>query len=282
MKTYLDCFPCILRQSLEATRLSTADKEKQKKVLGRVMEYLIKSDSQLTPPHIACYVYDMVRKITGYSDPYYSIKKKYNRIALNMYPKLKNIIRNSNEPLLTAVRLAIAGNIIDFGVGNRFNLKNTLKKTLSQKFAVCRYSFFKEKLKKTKVLLYLGDNSGEIVFDKILIEEILKRYKLKIYYAVKSGPIINDATLDDANEVKMKDVAEVITTGSSAPGTILSLCSKEFKNIYDKAQLIISKGQGNYETLDTETGKNIFFLLKVKCALVAGHLRVKLGDIVFK
>ena len=288
MKTYLDCFPCFLRQALDTTRLSTDDEKIQKLALIEVMTFLVNffqsnPDEVLTPPHITCHIYRIVKEVTKCEDPYYDIKVKYNKIALNMYSNLKNIVKNSSDPLLTAIKLAIAGNIIDFGAGvGQFDLENTLKETLTQEFAICDYDLFCESLKNAKILLYFGDNAGEIVFDKILIEEILKKHNLKVYYAVKGEPVINDATIEDAKQVRMNDVAEVITTGSDAPGVILNLCSEEFLKIYNNADMIISKGQGNYETLSEEDKKNIFFLLKVKCSVVARHLKVKVGDIILK
>ncbi|MEW6556800.1 MAG: ARMT1-like domain-containing protein [Elusimicrobiota bacterium] len=280
--------PCIIRQTLDTTRLSTNDEKLHRKILVQVMSFLIDSirnnpsNETLTPPHIGRHVYKIIREITGCKDPYHDIKVKYNKIALKMYLKLKEIVKNSPDPLLTAIRLSIAGNIIDFGAGTQFDLNATLKEVLIKEFAIFHYDFFCESLNKTKTLLYLGDNAGEIVFDKILIEEVKKLHKVKVYYAVKSIPVINDVTIEDTNEVKMNDVAEIIPNGSDAPGTILDLCSKKFLKIYNSAQMIISKGQGNYETLNEENKKNTFFLLKVKCPLVAEHLEIKVGDIILK
>ena len=288
MKTYLDCIPCFLRQALDTARLSTNDEKAQRMILNQVLSFLVKffqnnSGEVPTPPHIARHIYRIIKEVTNCEDPYHEIKVKYNEIALNMYPEHKNIVENSSDPLLTAIRLAIAGNIIDFGAtGGQFDLKATLKEALTREFAIYHYDIFCDGLKKTKTLLYIGDNAGEIVFDKILIKEILKTHRLKVYYAVKSVPVINDATIEDAEQVKMNNVAEVIATGSDAPGTILNLCSEEFLKIYNNADMIISKGQGNYETLSEENKKDIFFLLKAKCALIAEHLKVKVGDIVLK
>ena len=287
MKTYLDCIPCIMRQALDAARLSTNDEKTHSIILKQVMFFLLdffqsdSLDNSLTPPELARHVYRIIKEITKCKDPYHEIKVKYNQIVLKMYSKLKNRVENSSDPLFVAIRFAIAGNIIDFGAnGGKFDLEATLKEALTLEFAVCDYDVFCDNLKVAKTLLYLGDNAGEIVFDKLLIEEILKKYKLKVYYAVKSEPVINDATKEDAMQVKMNDVAEVIDSGSDAPGTILNLCSEKFLKIYNNADIIISKGQGNYEALSEENKKEIFFLLKAKCALIARHLGVKIGDMV--
>jgi len=276
-----------MRQALDAARLSTNDEKTHSIILKQVMFFLLdffqsdSLDNSLTPPELARHVYRIIKEITKCEDPYHEIKVKYNQIVLKMYSKLKNRVENSSDPLFVAIRFAIAGNIIDFGANSgKFDLEATLKEALTLEFAVCDYDVFCDNLKVAKTLLYLGDNAGEIVFDKLLIEEILKKYKLKVYYAVKSEPVINDATKEDAMQVKMNDVAEVIDSGSDAPGTILNLCSEKFLKIYNNADIIISKGQGNYEALSEENKKEIFFLLKAKCALIARHLGVKIGDMV--
>jgi len=289
MRTYLDCIPCIIRQAVDTARLSTNDEVTQRIVLEQIMSFLINFvqsgslDEPLSPPQVARHVYRIIKEITKCEDPYREIKIKYNQLALNKYYELKNIIKNSSDSLLTAIKIAVAGNIIDFGINNsEFDLDFVLKKALAQDFAIYDYNLFCNSLEKAKLLLYIGDNAGEIVFDKILIEEILKRYDLKVYFAVKNKPIINDATIEDAKQVRIDDVAEIIDSGSDAPGTILNLCSEEFIKIYNDADVIISKGQGNYETLTEEDKKDIFFLLKAKCNLLAKHLKVKVGDIILK
>jgi len=180
-----------------------------------------------------------------------------------------------------AIKVAIAGNIIDFGVNNRissgFNIEEELEDTLEQDFAIFDYADFKDALKDVDEILYLADNTGEIVFDRVLIEELGKR----VIYVVRDKPIINDATMEDALFCKMDKVARVISSGCDAPGTILRYCSKEFLTYYSRAKLIISKGQGNYETLSEEK-KPVFFLLKTKCSIIANDLGCKTGDIILK
>ena len=168
MKTYLDCFPCFLRQALDTTRLSTDDEKIQKLALIEVMTFLVNffqsnPDEVLTPPHITFHIYRIVKEVTNCKNPYHDIKVKYNEIALNMYSSLKNIVKNSSDSLLTAIRLAIAGNVIDFGAGvGQFDLEATLKETLTQEFAIYHYDLFCNSLKSAKTLLYLGDNAGEV------------------------------------------------------------------------------------------------------------------------
>jgi len=289
MKTYLDCIPCMIRQALDTTRFSTDDEILKREVLEHVMLLLINfvqndsSDEYPTPPQIGRHIYRIIKEITKCEDPYREIKIKYNRMALNKYSELKSIIENSSDSLLTAIKVAVAGNIIDFGINSgEFDLDSVLKDVLNKSFGICDYDLFQSSLEKAKKILYIGDNAGEIVFDKLLIEEILKRYNLKIYFAVRGKPIINDVTIEDAKQVRMDAVAEIVDSGCDAPGIILELCSKEFLKIYNEAELIISKGQGNYETLDEEDKKNIFFLFRAKCKIVAKHLKVKVNDIILK
>jgi uncharacterized protein with ATP-grasp and redox domains len=241
-----------------------------------------------------------VKELTHCSDPYKEIKSEYNHLILRKYPELKEIIECSQEPLLTAIKLAIVGNIMDSAAKGYFDLEKTQEKTLKADLTIDHYREFVQSLDRARTILYLGDNAGEIVFDKILIEEINKgreytrtaeeRTEKKressrikdIYYAVRGAPIINDVTLIDAQEVSMSEVARVISNGSDIPGTILDLCSQDFLKIYGKADIIIAKGQGNYESLSDEEDDRIYFLLQVKCPVIARHIGVKVGSTVLK
>ncbi|PIZ20138.1 MAG: hypothetical protein COY50_06350, partial [Deltaproteobacteria bacterium CG_4_10_14_0_8_um_filter_43_12] len=281
MKTYLDCLPCFLRQALEASRMATEDKQVQRKVLDSVMERLPKLSFNATPPEIAQVVHGLVKDITGNPDPYRETKKIHNQIMLNSYPVIKDIIANSDDRLLSAVKMAIAGNIIDLGVQNDVkNLEDSIHTAFSSNLIINNYDEFKETLMHSKFLLYLGDNAGEIVFDKILIEEIKMLKDVEIVFVVRGNPVINDATIEDAEFVGMKELVRVISNGSDAPATILSQCSPEVRKLFSKADMVIAKGQGNYESLSEHEG--IFFLLKAKCPVVARDLGVNVGDTILK
>jgi hypothetical protein len=286
MRTYLDCIPCFFRQALEGARIVKAPLKEQKQIVDGFARIIPKVSLELTPPEIARLGYALLRKINNGADPYKEIKEKSNRLALRLLGKLKAKVDHSQDRLLKALELAIAGNIIDFGVKNNLNIKTELKKILSaesksiKKNSIFHYAEFKKVLKKAKNILYLADNAGEVVFDRILIEEIKRGYPEKnIYFAVKDKPIINDALLEDAKVCGINKVARVISNGTDAPGTILRLCSREFKKIYNSADMIISKGQGNFESLSGET-RDIFFLFMVKCPVVAKETGCKMGDIV--
>jgi uncharacterized protein with ATP-grasp and redox domains len=277
MRTYLDCYPCFLRQALGAARLAGADESLQWTVLERVLDVLRQIEPSSTPPEIADRVHRIVRQEVGDGDPYREAKGASTRQALGLYPRLKSLLAEADDPLETAVRLSIAGNIIDFGPVQEYDLWGTVERVLAQPFAVDDGPAFREALAGTGRVLYLADNAGETVFDRLLIETL----DVPVTYAVKGGPILNDATREDALAAGLDQVAEVVSTGSDAPGTALGRCSAEFRELYDGADLVIAKGQANYETL-SEEGARVFFLLQTKCPVIARDVGVPVGSIVLK
>ncbi|MDD5069886.1 MAG: ARMT1-like domain-containing protein [Candidatus Omnitrophica bacterium] len=286
MKTYLDCIPCFFRQVLEGSRISRATPKQQKQIIDQFARKIPKIPLDASPPEIARIGYKLLRSVSLNGDPYHAIKQKSNRCALRLLGRLKEKVNTSKDRLFTAVELAIAGNIIDFGAKNNLNIEEELKRILTEenKFidtqSIFHYRDFSRTLKKAGDILYLADNAGEVVFDRILIEEIKKKYPDKnIYYAVKGKPVINDALYEDAKTCGIDKTALVISNGTDAPGTVLALCSKEFKQIYKSADMIISKGQGNFESLSSEK-RDIFFLFMVKCPVVAKETESKMGNIV--
>ncbi len=284
MKTYLDCIPCFFRQALESARLSGVDELKQKEVLNELARALPSMSLDNSPPEIGRYIYNLVKIVTGNDDPFKKLKKKSNYLSLELYPELKEKIKNSSDKLLTALRLAIAGNVIDYGVPTSFQLDEELENILHKKFAFFDYKDFKKELQKTDRILYLADNAGETVFDRLLIETLREFFGCsgkEIIYAVRGRAIINDALMEDALDCGLDKVAKVISSGSDAPGTIPKYCSEEFQKIYEQAEFIISKGQGNFESLEGEN-KLIFFLFKAKCSVIARDINCEVGDIILK
>lgn len=277
MKTYLDCLPCMMQQALRAGRIATNDEKKIKELLDTVGAMIKDIPMENTPPETGEIIYRKVRDITGVNDPYKHIKESNINEALFLYPELKEIVRKSDNRLLTAIRIAIAGNVIDLGMSKKFNIVEDVRKILKQDFAILDFNEFVKRLGKAKSVLYLGDNAGESVFDKILIEELEK----PVTYAVRDIPVINDVTFEDAVASGIDEVADIISSGSSAPATILSLCNNNFLEKFYSSDLIISKGQGNYEGL-TNVKRPVFFLLKAKCHVIANDLNVKEDDIVLK
>ena len=266
-----------MSQALRAGRMATKDEKKIKELLDNVGCLIKDIPMENTPPETGDLIYQKVREITGVADPYQKTKESNIKEALALYPKLKQVINNSDNRLLTAIRIAIAGNVIDLGVGKEFNILEDVKKILVQEFAIFDFEEFSSQLKNAKSILYLGDNAGESVFDKILIEELNK----PVTYVVRDVPVINDVTVEDAICSGLDNVAEIISSGSSAPGTILNLCSNTFLEKFNNADMIISKGQGNYEGL-SNVDRSVFFLLKAKCNVIANNLDVRENDIVLK
>jgi len=277
MKTYLDCYPCFLRQALDAARYAGADDDQQHTILNLVLETLRSLDPASTPPEIGDAIHRMVREETGGSDPYARAKDEATEQALALYPRLKALVAEASDPVKVAARLAIAGNIIDLAPNSSYDLWSTVERVLEQPFAVDDSQVFARALSSTEALLYLADNAGETVFDRVLIETL----DVPVVYAVKGGPVLNDATMHDAEAAGLDEIAEVVDTGSDAPGTVLRLCSEEFRRRYDEAKMIVAKGQANYETLSGE-GERLFFLLQTKCHVIAEDVGAPQGSIVLK
>jgi len=254
---------------LAAARASTDDESVQRHVLNSVSFMIPDLALGVTPPEIAQQVYRIVAEITGNSDPYREAKQSANQSAMSLYARMQDLVDYSDNKLESACKLAIAGNAIDLGARAEFGsmvsiIEDSFGYILDQK----HYRQFKASVDRSDLILYLADNAGEIVFDRILIEQLLQIKKLKIVLAVREKPVINDATLNDALQVGLSEVATVISNGSDAPATILSQCSPKMRGYYQAADLIISKGQGNYESL-SDRSENIFFLFKVKCPVIA-------------
>lgn len=268
--------------------MSGANRKMQKKILDEIALAIPKFPLTYSPPQMARIINGTIRRITGKSDPYVKIKKESNRLALGVYARLKKKVVCSRNRLLMAVELAIAGNIIDYGVKNTLNVGEELKRILDKEDKAIRkenrsifnYRSFRSALKKSKTILYLADNAGEVVFDRILIEEIKETHKDKnIIYAVKEKPVINDALREDAVFAGIGEKAIIISSGVDTPGTVLSLCSKEFLKIFKLADIIISKGQGNFEAL-SDCKRPIFFLFMAKCPVIAKDVKCGLGDVI--
>jgi damage-control phosphatase, subfamily I len=266
-----------MQQAFRGASIATNDDVKIKEVLNVVGEMIKSIPMENTPPEIGNVIYQKIREITEVHDPYKEIKKANIDEALSLYPELKLLINKSEDRLLTAIRIAIAGNVIDLGVNKEFNIVDDLKKILKQDFAIFDYEAFKNQLNKAKSILYLGDNAGESVFDKLLIEELGK----PVTYVVREIPVINDCVIADAVASGIDEVAEIISSGSTAPATILNLCNLEFIDRFENADLVISKGQGNFEGL-SQVSRSVFFMLQAKCPVIARNLKVKENDIVLK
>jgi len=281
VKVHLECIPCLLRQALEATKMSTTDEVVRENSLREAAIYLLNEKWTKILPELGTNVHRIVKRVTGNIDPYNQLKEKCNYMALELYPKLKVIVENSEDPLLAAVKVAIAGNVIDFGPKVTINLENEVKNVLYNELAINDIDQLKESFLKSGRVLYLADNAGETVFDRILIEELLKR-NVEVTYAVKDAPILNDATFRDAEIAGITEMAKVMSIGTDCTGVLFKECSKKFLEEFDNSNLVISKGQGNYESLNDIKHKEIFFLLKIKCPIIAEDVEVETGSTVLR
>jgi len=278
MKIYNDCIPCLVRQSLDAARLAGNDERMHQRVLKATLNRLTEMDLDQSPPIMAEYIQQTIRQVTGEADPYNALKKKYNGFALELYPELKKKVADSATPLETALRLSIAGNIIDFGALSTLDnatVMETLNDALTQDVHGDLGALV-HAMGKARSILWLADNAGEIVCDRLVLELLNKS---QVIFAVRGAPVINDATREDADETGISQMVTVIDNGTAIPGTVLERCSGEFMKAYNNADLIISKGQGNYETLPHDDDR-IYFLFKAKCPVVAQKAECVVGDIV--
>lgn len=280
MKVHLDCFPCFLKQTLIAVRLGTKDETLQAEVLKGVMDEIKATDMSMPPAYSTTFLHRKIRQLLG-KDPFREIKSEYNQIALGLYPELKKKVESSRDPLWTAARLAIAGNVIDFGIFTSVDIIGTVEKALHRSITVDEYKAFKDAVEKNSEILYLLDNAGEILFDRILIEVLMGMGK-KVKAVVKGEAVLNDSTIEDAEEVGLTDVCGIIDNGSDCIGTMLEFTSSEFNKEFKSAGLIISKGQGNFETVyipEIIAGDNdIFFLFQSKCDVVSKELGLSKGS----
>jgi uncharacterized protein with ATP-grasp and redox domains len=275
VRTHLDCLPCFVRQGLEASRFVTDDPALQETILRETLRLSADVDLRVPPVAVGQIIHRRLREMTGSDDPYRAVKSEQNRLVAGVLEDLATLVRQAPDPLVMAARLAIAANVIDLGVPGEL----TPDRVLSSLHGVLDEPFhgdvdaFVNALEGAESILYLADNAGEIVADKLLIDEIGPG---RVTVAVRGGPVINDATRADAEMIGLTDVVDVIDNGSDAPGTILDDCDDSFRKRFDAADLIIAKGQGNFETLG-DVDAPLFFLFKVKCQLVASHTGLPLG-----
>ena len=284
MNIKADCISCMIDQVKKALTLLKPDitndeiVEAQKKIMTKFGQLNKKS-----APYHGQLIYSNIAKIIGKKDPYRELKHKYNNLAADLAPKLKKILDKSENPLLDAINIAILGNCVDFGTPHALDLEKEVEEYSLSHLKINHFKDLKEDLEKdtNKNIIIVGDNTGEIVFDKIMLEYLISAYPEKNFiYAVRGGPAINDATITDAKNVGITELCKVVE-GSKSPGVIMDEVSDEFKEAFSEADIILSKGQGNFESLDNiPANGEVYFLLKTKCEPVAEMFGVPLGSLV--
>lgn len=269
MKAFLECVPCVINQITKILNKRIKSVKKREEILKDILFQLSMIPiTSITPPEINHEAYNILRKHLGNIDFFLEEKQESNKEAKKLVPK-------KTKDLGHALLYSIAGNIIDYGPTHCFDIKKTIKSVLKKKLSPKHLKNLKAKLKKAKTLLYICDNAGEIVFDKLLIDYVVSTFDLNVTVAVKSKPVLNDALLADA---EFSEIENVIESGSVLAGTNLNAVSREFKRKYQESDIIIAKGQGNFETLPHD--KKIFFLLMVKCFHLAKATGLKYGEVV--
>ncbi len=289
MQSKLDCIPCFYKQTLRAARLSGNSAEIQREVLNQLSELIPEMPLDVPPAEIGRTVFAMLSKVTGKKDPYKEIKEESNKIALKVYPEMKQKVMESENQLLTALQLAIIGNSIGFGLKEFEDITDKIDRIIDNNFYIqsdnfkehFNYLSFYESLSEVQSILYLADSAGEVVFDLVFIEQLVTNYHKNVIYVVKGKPVLIDALVDDAIYCGINRIANIISCGADCPGVVLEYCSPEFIRLFNDAEMIISKGQGNYGALSGETNP-LFFLLIAKCPIIAKDIGCNIGDFVLK
>lgn len=273
MRMHDKCLPCVVNQVIKVASITGIDKREE--LLREVFTYLSKMDFETTTPEIIGEVFGMIKKYTNNPDPYKETRNYYNTLFLKLLPEFERKVEQAEDSFQLAVRYAIVGNIIDFNPIHNTLLEDILdcfKKMEQLELAIDDSKTLMKDISNAKILLYLGDNCGEICMDKILLKKIKElNPDVKILFGVRGKPVVNDSIAEDAYVVGIDEYAEVIDNGDSSLGTVLNRTSPEFKKVYKKADVVIAKGQANYECL-SEENKNIYFLLMTKCDVIANDI----------
>jgi uncharacterized protein with ATP-grasp and redox domains len=280
MKLHLECIPCFVRQTLDAAKGLDLDEATARTLLLRTLDLLPRLDWNLPPPVIGREIHRAIREVTGDPDPYLQKKISDTRMALELLPEVEEMVAASGDPFRTAVLFSIAGNAIDLGAKTAVeaDVKAVFQGALTKPVDEAALDQLRIAVREARSVLFLTDNAGEIVFDRPLLDEIGEE---KLTVAVRGGPTINDATLDDAARSGITERFRVISNGSDAPGTWLSDCSPPFVRHFEQADLVIAKGQGNYESLGNHP-RTVFFLFLTKCPTVSEELGLPTGTYVIQ
>ena len=279
MKATPECMACLFRQALNVGRIVSTDQPLLARLLRRVAAYAASASLDQTPARFSQPVYRFAAELAGVADPYREQKRATNAAALALLPRVRALVASAPDPLERALHAAVMGNVIDFGIHASVDVTSAILDVLERPFALTVYDRFRTRLGPGRNLLYLGDNAGEIVFDRLCVEHLLET-GTEVVFAVKSGPILNDALREDAEAVGLADLVRVIETGGADIGVDWASVGAEFRAEVARADVILAKGHGNFETC-CDRAEPFFFLLQAKCPVVADELRCRVGDLVF-
>ena len=279
MRMVYDCIPCLLKQMNNVMRVIGMDDERAKAAIRDLLRHFLQADLDETPPDLSRGAWAIISRHAGTDDPYAEMKAHFNREMLAIYPDMLDMIRRSDDPDREAIKLTIVGNIIDFGAVqdiDREGVMAAIERVEHESLVVDHSAQLFGALGHVGTLLYLGDNCGEIAFDKALIAYLRERFpRLDVFYAVRGQPILNDVTREDAEMVGMAEVATVVDNGDGAPGTVLTAVSPEFRALFCAADVVIGKGQGNFESLSAVDRDDVYLLFMAKCEVVAAVVGVE-------
>jgi len=277
MKITPECLVCFTRQARETAERATPDYDLRSQVMRRVSALVKSASPSMCPPEFAERVYDVVAEVTGNLDPFVEEKRLANGLAIGLEPRFRELLSSVSDPVRAAIQFSIAGNSMDLGVVREYGDVGALAEALlTRPLGIDDYQSFREELSRADHVLIVGDNNGEIVFDRLLIEEMRKLRPCRYTYVVRGRPVINDVTHEDARSVGIDCVADIVENGCGAPGLLLSSCPADLLSTFQAADMVIAKGQGNYESL-SDAPRDVFFLLMVKCDVVARDINAPVG-----
>jgi len=272
-----DCLSCLLNQSLRVTKHLNLDEKTSQKMM-KIASASIAKYGEVSPPVAAADLYPKLGAVIENDDVYKELKELSTKEAMKLLPKVQKEVHSVSD----ALKSAVAGNVIDFATPNHFDLTTEFEKVFDTDFTIDNEKDFLAKLKKAETFMIIGDNVGEHVFDKLLLETLSTEYpNLKLYYAVRGKPIINDVTLLEAKEIGIDTVCNLVDSGVDTAGLAYEYASKKFMKLYNSVDLIIAKGMGNYECLEGVKDERIFHLFKVKCDVVSTDVGAELGSLIF-
>lgn len=275
MKILPGCVPCISKQIMKIAQLVYDDTNLQMNLMRFGVNFLSSIDWNKSALEIISLLYKELHEKFEIYDPYKDIKVKSNEMMLSLINSLRGYLERADDPLRVTLKLSVAGNIIDYGTERTFDAIKTIERVLNTDFYIDDYKILREKLSSSKKILMIGDNAGEIVLDKILVE-LLRRMGLEVYYMVRAHPVINDATMEDAIQIGMDKLAKIVELDISGVGR--GIRYTEIEDYMKSFDIILSKGQGNFELFSDLKDENIIFLLMVKCDVISYYINAPIGS----
>ena len=277
------CIECIINQSLRVADAIGADNALREQLHRSVREASKHFDFRLSPPEVAADVYETMARIADKEDLYDEVKRLSTAKAQQALPTLYERLQNSENPFMTALKIAVAGNVIDLAAAVSFDLDEELKSVFHTPFAIDDTAALEAVLSQAKTLLYIADNAGEHIFDYVTIETLQRLYpNLHVFYMVRGNAIINDVTVNEAKAAGFETLCTLVDSGVNTPGFAYARATIRAQELFDTADVVLAKGMGNYECLSPATRHNLCYLLKVKCSVVADSLDQEIGDIICK